>query len=204
MSYVDRVVFIHNGHRLDRPPPSRHNARMPHDVDAAWDRIEAWLRTNAPASDDHLGIPALKATIPPVAELVGEPLPDDLVAWWRRSCGTTSFHAGGLLTGFAPYTINEAMECREMMLRIAACDDSELAALAAEPAGSPCWNWLPMWIPIAHDTGGEFLFVDLPPARNAAASIGGTKPISPPATRYGPTSPPCSPTSPTHWNTAAR
>lgn len=136
---------------------------MPHDVDAAWDRIEAWLRTNAPASDDHLGIPALRATIPPVAELVGEPLPDDLVAWWRRSCGTTSFHAGGLLTGFAPYTINEAMECREMMLRIAACDDSELAALAAEPAGSPCWNWLPMWIPIAHDTGGEFLFVDLRP-----------------------------------------
>lgn len=75
---------------------------MPHDIDDTWDRIEAWLRTNAPASDDHLGVPARRDAIPPVATLVGEPL-----------------------------------------LKIAACDDSELADLAdlaAEPAGSPCWN----------------------------------------------------------------
>jgi cell wall assembly regulator SMI1 len=136
---------------------------MPHDVDETWDRIEAWLRTNAPTSDDHLGVPALRATIPPVATLVGEPLPDDLVAWWRRSCGTTDFRAGQLLTGFAPYSIDEVVECRTMMLRIAGCDDSELAELSAEPAGSPCWNWMPMFIPIAHDGGGDFLFVDLRP-----------------------------------------
>jgi len=143
---------------------SRHNAGMPQDVDVTWDRIEAWLRVNAPTSDEHLGTPARKDAIPPVATLVGEPLPDDLVAWWRRSCGTTSFFAGQLLPpGFAPYSIEQAVECRAMMLDIAACDDSELAALSAEPAGSPCWNWLPMWVPIAHDTGGDNLFVDLRP-----------------------------------------
>jgi hypothetical protein len=61
---------------------------------------------------------------------VGEPLPDDLVAWWRRSCGTTSFFAGRLPTGFAPYSIDEAVECRTGMLDIAACDDAELAELS--------------------------------------------------------------------------
>jgi cell wall assembly regulator SMI1 len=148
---------------LDKWSTSRLNTGMPHHIDDIWDRIEAWLRTNAPASDEHLGVPARRDTIPPVATLVGEPLPDDLVAWWRRSCGTTSFLAGRLLTGFAPYSIEEAVECRTMMLKIAACDDSELADLSAEPAGSPCWNWLPMWVPIAYDSGGDLLFVDLRP-----------------------------------------
>lgn len=160
---VLRPYFVHSGQGLDRLATSRHNAGMPHDIDDTWGRIEAWLRTNAPASDDHLGVPARRDEIPPVATLVGEPLPDDLVAWWRRSCGTTSFFAGRLLTGFAPYSIDEAMECRTMMLEIAACDDADLADLAAEPAGSPCWNWLPMWVPIAYDSGGDFLFLDLRP-----------------------------------------
>ncbi|WP_158847745.1 SMI1/KNR4 family protein [Saccharothrix deserti] len=136
---------------------------MPHDVDDTWDRIEAWLRTNAPTTDEHLGVPARRAEIPPVATLVGE-LPDDLIAWWRRSCGTTDISAAGLLTGYAPYSIDQAVDCRTMMLRIAACeDDAELAELSAEPAGSPCRNWLPMWVPIAGDTSGDHLFVDLRP-----------------------------------------
>jgi cell wall assembly regulator SMI1 len=160
---VLRPYLVHTGQELDRLTTSRHNAGMPHDIDDTWDRIEAWLRTNAPASDDHLGVPARRHEIPPVATLVGEPLPDDLVAWWRRSCGTTSFFAGRLLTRFAPYSIDEAVKCRTRMLNIAACDDSELADLAAEPAGSPSWNWLPMWVPIAHDSGGDHLFVDLRP-----------------------------------------
>ncbi len=77
-------------------------------------------------------MPACRDAIPPVATLVGDPLPDDLVAGWRRSCGTTSFLAGRLLTGFAPYSIDEAIECRTMMPRIAGCESD----LAAEPAGS--------------------------------------------------------------------
>ncbi|GAB3442422.1 SMI1/KNR4 family protein [Actinophytocola sediminis] len=136
---------------------------MPHDVDGSWDRIEAWLRTNAPTSDEHLGIPARRDEIPPVATLVDEPLPDELVAWWRRSCGTTNFIAGRLLLGHAPYSIAEAVECRAMMLDIGGLDDADLSELSAEPAGTPSWNWLPMWVPIAHDSGGDCLFVDLRP-----------------------------------------
>jgi cell wall assembly regulator SMI1 len=136
---------------------------MPHDIDGTWDRIEAWLRANAPTTDEHLGVPARQAEIPPVATLVGE-LPDDLVAWWRRSCGTTRPSDALLLTGHAPYSIDEAVACRAMMLTIAGCeDDATLADLSAEPAGSPSWNWLPMWLPIAGDTGGDHLFVDLRP-----------------------------------------
>lgn len=136
---------------------------MAHDVNDSWDRIEAWLGTNAPTTGEHLGVPARRDEIPAVATLVGEPLPDDLVAWWRRSCGTTGFLAARLLTGHAPYSIDEAVACRTMMLEIAGCDDAELAELSAEPAGSPCQNWLPMWVPIAYDSGGDCLFVDLRP-----------------------------------------
>jgi cell wall assembly regulator SMI1 len=136
---------------------------MPHDLDDTWDRIEAWLRINAPTTAEHLGVPARTDEIPPLATLVGEPLPDDLIAWWRRSCGTTSFSAARLLTGHAPYSIEDAVECRAEMLAIKALDDADLSALSAEPAGFPCWSWLPMWVPIAHDSGGDNLFVDLRP-----------------------------------------
>jgi len=157
---VDSSRLRPTHHRLTT---GRHNAPMPHDIDDSWDRIEAWLRTNAPATYEHVGVPARRDEIPPVATLVAEPLPEDLIAFWRRSCGTTSFSAARLLTGHAPYSIDEAVACRTLMLKIAACDDAELADLSAEPAGSPCWNYLPMWVPIAHDSGGDHLFVDLRP-----------------------------------------
>ena len=65
---------------------------------------------------------------------------------------------------YAPYTIDEAIDCRDLMLEVDSCaDDTELAALIAQPAGSPCTCWLPVWLPIAHDGGGNHLFVDLRP-----------------------------------------
>ncbi|MCT2587091.1 SMI1/KNR4 family protein [Actinophytocola gossypii] len=132
------------------------------DVDSGWDRIEAWLRINAPTTEEHLGGPARTDEMARITSLVGGPLPDDLVAWWRRSCGTTSPLAARLLNGHTPYSIIEAVDRRSMMLDVAGPDD---AALAAEPAGSPCWNWLPMWVPIGGDTGGDLLFVDLRPGQ---------------------------------------
>ncbi|MBB5803714.1 cell wall assembly regulator SMI1 [Saccharothrix ecbatanensis] len=137
---------------------------MSHDVDESWDRIEAWLRTNAPTTYEHVGVPARKADIPPVAALVGE-LPEDLIAWWRRSCGTTKPMAARLLVGYAPYSIEEALDCRSVMLGIA--DMLDIAGgkeQSAKPAGSPTrLSWSPMWVPIAGDSGGDDLFVDLRP-----------------------------------------
>lgn len=135
-------------------------------ADDSWDRIVDWLRRHAPVSAAHLGPPATEDDLTLVAALLGGPLPADLTAWWRRSCGVTGFVEGRVIPPrWAPHTIDQAVDCRELMLEFGPFgDDGELAALVAQPAGSPCSPyWLPVWLPIAHDGGGGYLFVDLRP-----------------------------------------
>jgi cell wall assembly regulator SMI1 len=133
-------------------------------VDDSWNRIAAWLRDHTPVSAAHLGPPAAKDDIAVVEALLGRPLPADLVAWWGHACGVTGFGEGRLIPPrFAPHTVYAALDLRELMLEVAPCkDDAEAAALVAEPAGSPCTPyWLPVWLPIAYDGGGCYLFTDL-------------------------------------------
>ena len=131
-------------------------------VEHHWDRIASWLRNHTPTSAAHLGPPATTDDIAVVEALLNRPLPADLAGWWRRSCGVTGFGEGRLIPPrHAPHTIDEAVDCREVMLEVAAAGDAATAALVAEPAGSPCTCWLPVWLPIAHDGGGCYLFADL-------------------------------------------
>ncbi|MCP2169448.1 SMI1/KNR4 family protein [Goodfellowiella coeruleoviolacea] len=131
----------------------------------SWAQITAWLRDRTPVSAAHLGPPATEHDIADVVALLGRPLPADLVEWWRRCCGVTEFVTGRLIAPrYAPYTLDEVVDNRETMLAVASCADAaDTAALAAEPAGSPCVDWLPVWLPIAHDGGGCLLFADLRP-----------------------------------------
>lgn len=135
---------------------------MPTSIENDWDRIVTWLRDHTPASAARLGPPATTDDIAFVEALLNRPLPADLTGWWRRSCGVTDFAGGRLIpSGYVPYSIDEAVDCREMMLEVASGDDAAIAALVAQPAGSPCTGWLPVWAPIAHDGGGCYLFADL-------------------------------------------
>jgi cell wall assembly regulator SMI1 len=112
----------------------------------------------------HLGDPVAEDDIALVEALLDRSLPADLLAWWRQSCGATGSVEGRLIPpGHTPYTIDQAVDHRELMLAIASCEDAmETAALVAEPAGSPCSPcWLPVWLPIAQDGGGNNLFIDL-------------------------------------------
>jgi cell wall assembly regulator SMI1 len=138
---------------------------MTHTAEDSWDRIVSWLRHYAPVSAAHIGQPATDDDIALVEALLDRPLPADLLAWWHRSCGATGFVEGRLIPGYTPYTVDQAVDRRELMLDIAPCDDgAETAALVAEPAGSPCTPyWLPVWLPIAHNGGGCDLFIDLRP-----------------------------------------
>ncbi|GAA3994761.1 hypothetical protein GCM10022247_13140 [Allokutzneria multivorans] len=137
-------------------------SQMTHPAEESWDRVVTWLHRNVPVSAAHIGRPATKNEIAVVEALLNRELPADLLAWWRRSCGVTDFIKGRLIPGFAPFTADEAIEHREEMLDIAPCDDAaETAALAADPAGSACTFWLPVWLPLAHNGGGDYLFVDL-------------------------------------------
>jgi cell wall assembly regulator SMI1 len=125
----------------------------------AWERIVTWLRTNAPVTAAHLAPPATPDDILFVESLLGRPLPADLSAWWHRSCGVTAYVEGRLIPpSFAPHTVDEAVECREVMLEIASGED-----VLAEPAGSASTDWLPQWLPVAHNGGGDYLFADLRP-----------------------------------------
>lgn len=125
----------------------------------AWERIVTWLRTNAPVTAAQLAPPATPDDILFVESLLGGPLPADLSAWWHQSCGVTGFVEGRLIPPrYAPYTVDQAVECREVMLEIAAAE-----GVLAEPAGSPSTAWLPQWLPVAHDGGGDYLFADLRP-----------------------------------------
>jgi cell wall assembly regulator SMI1 len=131
-------------------------------VESSWDRIVAWLRDHAPVSATHLGPAATTRDISVVEALLGRPLPADLLEWWQRSCGATGFAEARLIPGYTPYTVEQAVECREIMLEVTDSDDADIAVLAAEPAGSPCTpGWLPMWLPIANDGMGCDLFIDL-------------------------------------------
>lgn len=126
----------------------------------AWERIVTWLRANAPVTATHLGPPATADDIMVVESLLRSPLPADLRMWWSHSCGVTAFVEGRLIPPFfAPYDIDQSVDCRELMLEITGGEGD----MAAEPAGSPCTAWLPMWLPIAHDGGGNYLLADLRP-----------------------------------------
>jgi cell wall assembly regulator SMI1 len=121
------------------------------------------LARSAPVSTRHIGPPARRSDIATVEALLRQPLPEDLLAWWRHSCGTTDPHQLRLIPpNFTPYTVDEAVDFRELMLEIAESMPVDEAA-EHEPAGSPTITWLPMWLPLAGDGGGNYLFCDLRP-----------------------------------------
>ncbi|PRX99013.1 SMI1/KNR4 family protein SUKH-1 [Allonocardiopsis opalescens] len=99
-----------------------------------------------------------------VSALLNRPLPPDLVAWWRMSCGVTG-HVGGRLIppGYAPHDIDGVVDTRESLLEtwMEGVPEDDIAALLAQPAGTPVAGWLPVWLPVAGDGGGGELFVDL-------------------------------------------
>ncbi|MFI0446907.1 SMI1/KNR4 family protein [Actinomadura sp. 6N118] len=130
-------------------------------VEDSWDRIVVWLRRHAPASAAELGPPATDDDLAIVEALLGRTPPADLRAWWRRSCGTSGSHRLLLMPRYTPYTIDEAVDSREVMLEVASAFSNDDTSLIAEPAGSPCTLWLPVWLPIADDGGGSYLFADL-------------------------------------------
>ncbi|TDC81446.1 SMI1/KNR4 family protein [Actinomadura sp. 7K507] len=139
-------------------------------VDESWNVIVEWLRRNAPSE--------LMLTRPPVAENdirevergVGTVLPEDLVAWWRRTDGQGG-HSGLVPSFYTPYSAREALDRRKLWMTawngVMEQDDPArfAAAVAREdqaPAGTSCKGaWLPRWLPIAGSGGGNDLFVDL-------------------------------------------
>ncbi|WP_215547171.1 SMI1/KNR4 family protein [Amycolatopsis sp. CA-230715] len=159
------------------------------DVAGSWDRIRRWLATGAPGVLARIRPPAEEADLDRVAEALGVPLPEDLLAWWRLADGVADAypHPGHLLPPwFDPYPVSRALDSRSSWIRVwhkpapehdharmtrelgawlgtpEPTVEERVAEFMAQPAGTPCdAMYLPVWLPIAGDNGGADLFVDL-------------------------------------------
>jgi cell wall assembly regulator SMI1 len=143
---------------------------MPPAVNESWDVIVNWLGRYSPPELALIRSPAAEDDIRDAERTVGMVLPDELVAWWRRADGQTG--RGSLLPPFySPYSVRTALERRDVWMTawngvVEQASVYQFAALVAQEdralAGSPCKGaWLPRWLPIAGDGGGNDLFVDL-------------------------------------------
>jgi cell wall assembly regulator SMI1 len=147
------------------------------DIDQVWDRVERWLERFAPRWRAMLGPPATSAELIAVRQTIGTRLSPDLGGWWRRANGIRHSDAGtppgSLIPGFFdPYSTDRAIETWRMYLAIQRdvypIDQHEemdryIAHLMSQPAGTnpSDWIWLPAWVPVATNGGGDALFVDL-------------------------------------------
>ncbi|MFD4644508.1 SMI1/KNR4 family protein [Lentzea sp. NPDC058436] len=138
----------------------------------SWSRADAWLRSNAPALHAKFQPPATAAELAAAQEVVGAPLPAGLAAWWKECGGLKSGDYTPLVPEFySPLGVAQALEVREMMMEIRrdvavapeiVDVDAHEARKLAESAGSPIGDlWLPLFVPVAVDASGTYLFADL-------------------------------------------
>ncbi|KAB2344291.1 SMI1/KNR4 family protein [Actinomadura rudentiformis] len=140
-------------------------------VDESWDIIVDWLGHHSPPELALIRPPATQKDIRNAERIVGTAFPDDLVAWWRRTDGMAD--QGSLVPPFySPYSVSAALDRRQVWMTawngVMEQANAQFAAYVAQedqaPAGTPCNGaWLPSWLPIAGDGGGNDLFVDLRP-----------------------------------------
>lgn len=109
----------------------------------SWGRIRAWLGAHVPPG-------AVRAVAD--AERVGEVLPEDVGTWWRLD-GVAA--TAWIPPAFAPLDLDEALEVRDILVLVARDEAAHSDALAAAA------EYLPAFLPIADDAGGDHLLVDL-------------------------------------------
>ncbi|GAA2476290.1 SMI1/KNR4 family protein [Winogradskya humida] len=143
---------------------------MADNVDDAWNRVESWLRLNAPAVWRRLGPPATDAELAEVEQVHGVRLPGDLAAWWQRSNGIIGDPvtiATIILGTHTPASTHDSiardvfgMDLTKQQARDDADYRSGLETYRSDSAGwaNDEWVWLNEWITIGLDS--DSLFVD--------------------------------------------
>ncbi|MFJ5228808.1 SMI1/KNR4 family protein [Kitasatospora sp. NPDC088391] len=134
-----------------------------HDVPDSWQRIGGWLAAHTRqgpvrAAADAARLDALEAEL-------GLPLPADLRAWWLLP-GVT--RGDWIPQAFAPVPLEESLDTRGVWLLVAEQEQEwreqqEREGDGSGGAGRVEDRFLPEFLPIASDPGGDGLFVDLRP-----------------------------------------
>lgn len=115
-----------------------------------WDRIEAWLKTNAPEALNNLREGASEEDLQQLETALGYHLPEDVRASLRLHNGEGSFVDGWILLSLRAM-LQEHRQQVEVLHWLQETDDK------------PDWWWRPHWIPLAGSGGGDLLCVNVAP-----------------------------------------
>jgi len=130
----------------------------------SWQRIEQWLQANAPDIGADLAPGASDATLAAAAAAFGAALPDEMADSYRIHDGARG-GAAPLFGDWRLLTLANAIKAWKQITR----DNEDLDDAADEvedvaaPQIGPAW-WNPAWIPVASNSSGDYLCVDLAPA----------------------------------------
>ncbi|MCY1016430.1 SMI1/KNR4 family protein [Pyxidicoccus sp. MSG2] len=141
----------------------------------AWGRYREWLRAHHPSFFLQLRPPASDSSLHALAEAMGRPLPEEVVAQWLLNDGQQGEHPG-LLAGFQFLPVETALsEWRVWAELRATHQPRQLKALGALASSLPggairraytCEGWLPLW---KEPLEGNYLGVDLSPGERGTS-----------------------------------
>ncbi|MFC3456042.1 SMI1/KNR4 family protein [Amycolatopsis speibonae] len=136
-------------------------------VDATWRRITAWLCTHSPVTAATLQRPARAEDVRAVQHVVGQPLPDDLLAWWGLMNGVddefgyrTAFTVPGV---YMPLGVTRVQEEWASLSARPDEDCCRPGGLHLRSAGEATIGFCTALIPVCRAVDGAVLAVDLRP-----------------------------------------
>ena len=134
---------------------------------SAWERIEQWLAGNAPAigSDLRPGAPA--DAIAAAERELGVSLPDGMKRLYARHDGSAQ-NAPPLMGEWTFMSLQYVVQEWQMLKEVADSGAFEGLEADADPRIAPGW-WNPGWIPIAHNSSGDYQCVDTAPGSGGTA-----------------------------------
>ncbi|WET81624.1 SMI1/KNR4 family protein [Amycolatopsis sp. QT-25] len=136
-------------------------------VNQLWQQILDLLQEHAPATAREIRPPAPADDLLSLQDIVGLPLPEDLVAWWALMDGIVDRHdqrAGKLVPdAFVPLAVTRAREEYERLFESTATDPTCCGPdqVHQHPAGDDGNPFCSALVPICRDTTGATLCVDL-------------------------------------------
>lgn len=136
-------------------------------VAVSWDRIEEWLRGNAP--DLPLSPPAEAPAVAAAQESIGLPFPADLVESLLRHDGSPGSLVPSRWTlvpldtavGIWRRNTDDLAARQEAEIDDLGDEDDEDWSETEEGEEDAFWGWNPAWLPIALDGSGCHLVVEL-------------------------------------------
>ena len=137
----------------------------------SYDRFERWLATYRPEILANLQPPADDAELARLGTTIGASLPPSLVNLYRWRNGQRDLGQGGPFYGLAFLSIADVIEQWEVWRGVEDMPESDMRSLD-ESQSSVVQGVVKelytnrLWIPIAHDWGGNHVGVDLDPGPN--------------------------------------